>query len=116
MRIQPLSSPIGPPLARRPYRFGGCTHPLSMPRKRGLSSGWSRQERGQVNLTTTLRLTRRTVLFSKCLMITNSPITPDHILQANKYDVNPALCILSGKYGEKPSRFGGRITIKVTGI
>ncbi len=32
-----------------------------MPRERGLSSGWSRRERGQVNLPTTSRLTRRTV-------------------------------------------------------
>ena len=54
----------------------------------------------------TLRRLSSTVLFSKCLMITNSPITPDHILQANKYDANPALCILSGKYGEIYSRFG----------
>lgn len=59
---------IGPPLARRPYRFGGCTHPLFMPRKRGLSSGWSRQERGQVNLPATLRLTRRTVLHTQKLI------------------------------------------------
>ncbi len=42
-----------------------------MPRERGLSSGWSRQERGQVNLPTTSRLTRRTVKRHKIMIAPN---------------------------------------------
>jgi hypothetical protein len=56
------------PLAR-PYRFGGCTHPLSMPRLRGLSTGWSRQSHHQINLALVLRLTRRTVLHAQKLNV-----------------------------------------------
>jgi hypothetical protein len=44
-------------------------------------------------------------------MITNSPITLDHILQASKYYSGAALLIVSGRYGENFSRFGKQIFV-----